>query len=205
MSDDRLRTAYAALLASREPRTRDGCVAPDALLALVQQHGDEDARLRTLDHAMSCAACGRDLALLRTVHAARPRAITRIAGFAVAASILVAAGVVLTARPRHVEPELLRGGNDVSLISPRAGALETVPVRLIWHRVPLATSYDVTILDSDGARAVPRTTTDTTVTLTLGLGASLRVGVDYTWIVTAHLPDNGERRSTASSFRVRVR
>ncbi|MEP7347858.1 MAG: hypothetical protein ABI877_21485, partial [Gemmatimonadaceae bacterium] len=197
MSDDQLRALYAKVLAQREPQSRDECIPPDALLALVDRVGPEDERLRTLDHAISCPACGRDLALLRAVYTRRPPSARRMAPYALAASILIIAGITLTARERwnRDDAERVRRGDAVLLISPKGARPNEPPLDLIWQSVPAAIAYDVTILDKNGTRVVERTTTDTSVTL--GSHSALQRDADYAWTVTAHLRDSAERKSAA--------
>ena len=68
MNDDALRRSYARHLADRGVSGRERCVPPEALLAVLERSGNDAARLATLDHVGACAACARDLDLLRAVY-----------------------------------------------------------------------------------------------------------------------------------------
>ena len=74
MSDQRLRDLYQNAVAKRSAATRADCPDADALLALTRREGSEEERLRTLDHAMSCSECMRELELLRAIEQAGTRA-----------------------------------------------------------------------------------------------------------------------------------
>ena len=124
--------------------------------------------------------------------------------FALVAVFAVMAGITLRARSRRSRETSgrLRDNLAVQLVSPAGAMPNELPLELVWHSVPTATEYDVTVLDKDSRQVVQRTTTDTT--LTLGLDSALRRDVDYAWTVTAHLPGRVEQRSGATAFRLRA-
>jgi hypothetical protein len=212
VSDDRrLVDAYEELLAARAPSSRDACPPPEALLALVERQGDEDARLATLDHTMSCASCRRDLDLLRAATAAAgekapdasgviPLPIGRRAGrraawapLAAAAGIVLVVGVGVLSRGSREAPSTLRGGAAAVLLAPPERVAGGA-VMLRWHRVADAPRYRVEVFAPSGATVAEAIVVDTTFTLPAAAFAgrpdSLR------WTVTALRPDGGELRST---------
>jgi len=73
LDDKRMRDLYDQILVTREDPGRTRCSSPEALLALVRRDGPEEERLSTLDHAMSCADCARELELLRAIEDAGAR------------------------------------------------------------------------------------------------------------------------------------
>ena len=83
LGDARLRDAYAQAVALRREQSRSACASPDALLAVVRREGREDIRLATLDHALACPDCGRELELLRSIERAGGAATHRVAQMAI--------------------------------------------------------------------------------------------------------------------------
>jgi hypothetical protein len=69
MTDEELRALYRLAIRSRTtPASRGGCPSSEAMLALVQREGDEDARLATFDHVLSCeAGCREEYERLRAI------------------------------------------------------------------------------------------------------------------------------------------
>jgi hypothetical protein len=202
MSDDQLAAIYTRIVAAREPTTRSACVSPEALRALVEQRGAEQERFRTLNHAMSCPACRRELDLLRAVRSLRPSVARRAAPYAMAASLLLVAGVAYFGRSARVaEPgDTMRSGNEVVLVTPRGSVPDTPPLSLVWRSAAGATEYEVSVVAEDGTRVVETVTRDTT--LVLAPGTPLRINVEYAWTVTAR-GSSGARQSVPSRFRLR--
>jgi hypothetical protein len=205
MNDDTLRQAYARHVAGRAPDRRDSCPSPEALLAVVERTGPEPDRLATLDHAMSCASCGRELELLRVAAAAGEGSAARTrrfiqgpARFAAAAAILVAFATIATVTLRRNDGSILRGG-DIALVSP-VGIVVQVPVLLTWRRSPDATIYEVEVLSPAGDSAFAAVTRDTS--LVLPAAATTAAG-EYVWLVRARLTDGGQATSAPRRFTLR--
>jgi hypothetical protein len=114
----RLRRLYSGRVARR--RGGEDCVTPEAILQVVRREGDEDARLATLEHVMSCAACHREYEWLsavdeagreaeRAAGASRRPWWSRSAPLALAASLVIAAGTALLVSRSGTDVE--RGGD----------------------------------------------------------------------------------------------
>jgi hypothetical protein len=209
--DPRLREAYAELIAARAPTNREACPSPDALLALVEREGNEDARLATLDHVMGCARCRADLDLLR----AATDASTQVAGgsasdemvsparrgarrwpvrpLAVAAGIVVVIGVGVISRGAGDERPQLRGGAaPLTLLGPERASDGGVLLR--WRSVTDAPRYRVEVYAPSGTTVAEGIVSDTTFLVS---SATLAGRPDtLSWMVTALRADGGEVRST---------
>ena len=212
LDDERLRDVYARAVDARRAPGRAGCADPDALLALVRREGPEPARLRTLDHAMACADCRRELELLRAIDRAGNadvgRAVEglrwrRTAAVALAASALLAVSLVPARRLMDGRDERVMRGDDagVALLVPTASATATTatPLTFTWHAVPGARRYTVELLDAEGIVALGGETSDTTLALTPP--GSLRAG-EYRWWVRAQTDDGASVRSAARPLRL---
>lgn len=209
MTDDAaLRDAYRELLAARAPRDRSACPSPEALLAVVERRGDEATRLATLDHVMGCAACRRDLDLLRTAAASAEETeageapvlrVVRGGGarhfpmrsLAVAAGLVMAVGIgVLTMRPGTRQP-LLRGDeHTVVLLAPESRPDGSALLR--WRTVPGAAAYRVEVFAPDGRTVAADTVNDSTFVL-----PAAEASPELRWMVTALHGDGHEVRSRA--------
>ena len=209
--DEDLRAAYAARLREPAPPHGPDCPEPDALLAALNGEGPEADRLRTLDHALACAACRPQLALLHAVSRgaaeARPAAARlavwrRLAPLAAAASIVVAAGVIGLGQWRQGPgDDVTRAGDaaDVTLVAPAAaGAVAAGPATFVWRAVPGALRYTLEVYAADGTVLVGIAAEDTTLATTL---AGVPAG-EHRWAVRAHMSDGSERRSEARALRV---
>jgi hypothetical protein len=100
---------------------------------------------------------------------------------ALAASLLVAIGVVLARRPAEA-PDVLRG-EAVAVRATRPAAGETVrePITFAWEPVPGASRYTVELVTADGRVAWSTETTEPRATLR---DASVLVGGgEYRWWV----------------------
>ncbi len=206
-TDDELRAWYQEAVRMRAPAPggaeRRVCPEPSALLAVVERSGDEAARLATLDHSASCAACLRELELLRAIHVAESQtarahvfARPALRGWtALAATVVVMVGgglVVARVMRDRGNAMVVRGGSSdvgVRLIPPVVSGAGT-PAALAWHPVPGAVRYAVEVLEDGGAVAFRTESSDTTVTL-----PALPHGQTYQWWVRATLADGSERRS----------
>jgi len=119
---------------------------PEAILAVVQREGPEEARLATLEHVMACAACHREYQWLTAVdeagneaegsagvRSARPswggQRLARAASLAAA----VGAAVVLSGVLRKGAERERGGASDIGLVAPAARVPSGAPIRFAWH------------------------------------------------------------------------
>ena len=196
---------YQRGTANRRDAARVGCVPPEALLAVVEQQGSEEERLASINHAMTCADCGEELELLRATRVVRDRARIPHGGFALAASLVLVAGLGYYTLARRGSPEpavdsaVMRGvTGDIQLVSP-AGDVQRVD-SLVWRSMPGVTSYVVEVRREDGTLVTRATTTDTS--FVVPDSARVAPGNDVYWTVSARLSDGSELRSAARRVRV---
>jgi len=160
--DDDLRAAYAPRLSERAAHGL-GCPSPDALLAAVRGEGPEAERLQVLDHALRCAACRPELALLQSVSGAgeRSRGVValswfrrRLAPLAIAASLLVVAGMFGVDQWRkRTGDEITRspgGEGEPALIAPGNQAETAATLTFVWHPVAGALRYTLELTGTGG-------------------------------------------------------
>ena len=205
MNEDEFVRLYQRGTANRRDAARVGCVPPEALLAVVEQQGSEEERLASINHAMTCADCGEELELLRATRVVRDRARVPHGGFALAASLVLVAGLGYYTLARRGSPEpavdsaVMRGvTGDIQLVSP-AGDVQRVD-SLVWRSMAGVTSYVVELRRDDGTLVTRATTTDTSFVLP----DSARVAPDNEvyWMVSARLSDGSELRSAVRRVRV---
>lgn len=210
MNDDDLKRAYAASLAAGRPASRQACPSPEALLALVERRGSELERLATLDHAMACEACRRDLELLRAIESAGAPSGAGRFGFsapvrAAAAVVLMIVGGAAAALLLRREPSdtPMRGGASIGLVAP-TGEVRLEDARTFtWRQVPGARGYDVEVLTAAGDSVFSGRATDTDTTLRLPDAAPFAPGREYVWSVRASMPDGTHAAAVPRRFRVR--
>ena len=217
MSDERLRELYGKAMAQGSgvsgPRAAS-CVAPEALLELVRREGSEQTRLATLDHVMACPSCRREFDLLRAVEqagvesGARQRRVRwqwqSIAPIGLAASLLLALGVVIALNRVGERPDVPRGtAGGVTLLAPAAEIAADEPVRFVWRPVRHANRYVLELLERSGGGkpVLSRETSDTALVLDPTL---LQPGAEYQWWVRAVTPA-GELASPLRPIRLRTR
>lgn len=214
-TDQRLREAYARAVEARDVSSRAACVSPEALLALARREGRERDRLATLDHAMSCAACRRELELLRAIERAGDEGVQqaverirwrRYVSIAIAASAVLAVLAVSLGPGRQLWDrdggDVARSpGSDVVLLAPATAVSMSAgaPLVFTWRPVPGARDYTLEVLTSEGMVALSRQTPDTS--LTVAPPASLAPG-EYHWTVRARGDGGAEHRSDARRLRV---
>ncbi len=201
MNDSELRLAYARRLA-RDRRAAAACPSPEALVALVEKQGSEPERLATLDHAMSCDACRRDLELLRSVDAARV-AIEGDRGaplwrWAAAAGVVLAIAGVTTLSLRGRE-SAMRGGAPL-LVTPSASIPATPSPQFVWRRTADAVDYRLELLSAAGDSIYATLTSDTA--LTLPTNVMLARGGEYIWQVHARFNDGTQAATAPLRFRI---
>ncbi|HXY29144.1 MAG TPA: hypothetical protein VEI06_00420 [Gemmatimonadaceae bacterium] len=200
MTDEDLRTLYSRLLVhpsvvkTSEPHR---CVSEDELLLLIERRGSEGERLALLDRVMSCDQCRHRFELLRSFHqAAEPRPV-RWRPIALAASILVAGGLVIGGVrlvSRNAVEEPMRGAtSDIGIVSPRETVPEASAHALVWRQAPGALRYTVSMISSDGTKLYSGTTPDTT--LTVPSSVHLPAGQTVEWWVRAEMSDGTRRES----------
>lgn len=208
MREEELRRAYARAITAERLAHRAGCPTADALLALAHRHGSEAARLATLDHAMSCESCQKELELLRAIDVAarRESGNARTTRWRIPLALALAASVMLAIGlgPGRQwfsswQGDTMRGTNDsVTLLHPASGAsVAGDSIVLTWRSVTGASRYTVELLDLEGNRVHDTGTIDTTAVVPrMGIPAG-----EYRWWVVAEL-SGGERRSEARPVRL---
>jgi hypothetical protein len=202
MRDERLRELYGKALERRRPEERSACPSPDRLLALADGRLSEGDAAAIADHAMGCAFCRADYALLRSIAQSRPDPVwSRHPYLAIAASVVLIAGVATmwrAAQPR--DGVNMRGAaSEVQLVPPVARAGE--PITLIWRSVAGSSRYTVEILDSTGTPRYGATSMDTL--LVVPDSVRLTPHVEHRWWVHAIFADGREVRSAVDTFRIR--
>ena len=204
MNDDDLVRLYRLGTTPRRP-TRDGCVSPEALLAVVERSGSEHDRTETINHAMGCADCAEELELLRSTRITREHTRIPRTGLALAASIVLVIGLgsfgVLRARSgRVIDDDITRSGaGDVQLVSPSTDA-DARGGTLTWRSVPGALGYTMELRRDDGTLITRANTSDTVFAVPDSVRATTN-DVVY-WGVIARLADGTELRSPARRIRI---
>jgi hypothetical protein len=210
--DEALKAAYAPAL--RESTTTHGpdCPPETELLLAVHGEGNEDERLRVLDHALKCPACRRELALLHAVSTgemrAAPRAIRQLSWSrwmpaALAASLMLAIGGAGVGRWRsRAGEEITRAGGAAGpvLVTPANGsAVRAGLVRFAWRPVTGVIQYTLEVDANDGTVVYSTQTRDTVFTAPI---AATAVG-ENRWLIRAKMQDGSERRSETWVVKVR--
>lgn len=210
---DPWRDAYRRLQA---PGT-DRCPDADRLAALVTGEVADDQRRDLADHAVGCRRCSQDLRDLLELHgeaapalgrgaATRGGSSRRRAGWiAVAATIVVAAGLTLVLREPAPPPVTIERGvaEEASGTVPADGAqLPAAPECFVWRAAPDGEPSWVVLYDveSNVLWRSPRTTAGEVV-ITEDVRVALERGGTYYWrVVTLRGVDR--TLSPLSSFRV---
>jgi hypothetical protein len=198
LSDEKLRALYGALAADAPETPHPD---PEHLADAALGRGSPESRLATFDHALSCAACRRELDLLQTVAQAganlrQQRFRTRLV-LATAAVVVVGIGLSIARRGSPVAEEERGGaaGDDtgrraIELVAPVGPVAPGATPSLVWRRVPGASSYKVEIVSDRAAVVVRSGTSDTML-----VWPSLPRGQTYRWRVSATQADGTVRRS----------
>ncbi|HSM07300.1 MAG TPA: hypothetical protein VK858_21915 [Longimicrobiales bacterium] len=209
MDDETLRQAYGRIIARTGSTGRRGCPEPERILGLAERTDPESIRLETLDHAMACPECRRELDLVRAVAeggelaAAPARTRFPLPRFAVAASIVLLAGGALTVwnvQLRSTLPPAFRGADAVAPASPTDEVETGVSTTFAWHPADGAVEYRVELFDDGGLVLDSAATPDTTVSIVV---PPLPSGTQLYWSVQATLRSGEAVRSPAVSLRVR--
>jgi hypothetical protein len=198
MNPEKLRAAYAGLIRRPGPG-REHCPSPEHLDALARRSGDEAERLATLNHAMACTECRRELDLLRAVERAAPGPVQRAWSprlFALAATMMLATGALLIWRATRPAGEVMRGDSPtLVLLAPADGAELVGDGALAWRPMAGAIAYEVEVLGPDDRLVLRQETADTTLAIA---PAALPGSGTYRWRVVATLSAGG---ALASPYR----
>jgi hypothetical protein len=192
----------ARRLGRTTPRAERGCPEPERLAALALGEGDDEERERWLVHVESCADCALELAAAGAAadlvdadadsrdrpSAAPPRRTGAPSRrwLALAASIALAAAVVVGVRSLREPPDTLRNsaGPDWHARPADGARLDSPPTELAWTPPEGATSARVTLFDAaftplarSGDLSAPR--------FPLPAGLALEAGKTYFWRLEA--------------------
>jgi hypothetical protein len=202
----RLQQLYAGRVAARGEGGGAGHATVEAILAVVRREGSDEARLATLEHVMSCAACHRDYEWLKAVDqagieaeggagAAARRVWWRGTPLALAASVaaVLGVGVALSGVLRSGTDRERGTGRDILLVAPGARSGTEGPLAFTWRAVPQVSRYVVEVQRVDGSVVVADTTGDTVAVVERGRLAPDSV---YRWWVR-EVTDGSEPRSSA--------
>ena len=214
VTDEALRTAYQQALDARRAVTRERCVAPEAMLALLRREGPEEHRLEVLDHVVSCGACSSELELLRSIELAgagsgapakpaAPRIARRIA---IPLALAVAVLLVITVRRALPPPgpDVERGtSSGVTLLEPPEEIAAGTSPTFAWKPVAGAQGYEIEVLDEKGA--VVWSTKTSSPSATLSDPGVLEAGKTYRWWVRAAIASGIQRASATRTLRIRTR
>ena len=203
------------MLDARRVSGRDTCVAPEAMLALLRREGAEEQRLEALDHVMGCGACRSEFELLRaieeagaeTTERARPAFLRSLPRFAVPLALAASLILVVTVGQRLRSPQgadVERGTADgVTLLGPPPEIAAGTSPTFAWKPVPGAQSYELEVLDEQGALVWGAKTSETSVTLSDP--RLLPPGKSYRWWVRTTTTSGNQRASALRSLRIRMK
>jgi hypothetical protein len=180
----------ARVAAGQRPPPATGCPDPDRLLALAEGTLAQADRLPLLDHLSQCAACRRELEMLRMVGVQPAQRGTSRLGWwrpvaiAAVATLAVGLGVRQWMRVGMPDDTVLRGPESTAPgVVPDTLAL---PLLIHWNALPEAVTYDVELLETDG---VPRFTASVADTLVAVPDSSTTAGRTYDLTVSARRID----------------
>jgi hypothetical protein len=199
MNDHDLQHLYERLGARPDP-DRAHCLSPEEVMRLAAAEAAESERLAWLEHVSTCPDCRAELDFARAVaeagNALQRRPIPA-RWLRLAAALVVLAGGVALWRSVVTPEDPMRGGEErVTLVAPIGTVAPPAAERLVWRAVSGAT-FEIEVLDGNGAVAFRATTEDTTTLLPV---TALQRGIEYRWRVTAVLADGSRRRSAAESL-----
>ena len=217
MNDQRLRDLYQSAVSARTASSRAGCPDADTLLALARREGAEEVRMRTLDHAMTCGECMRELELLRAIEKAGARmsgarpvvrrdsvlSWRRAVPLALAASVLLAVSLVVGRdRAGDGTREAMRGADGAIVVHtpPDVELAARDSLVLAWQPVAGATRFVVEVLDADGRAVIAEASSDT-IHVLRGLDR-LTIGREYRWWVRTSGGGGAQRASALFPLRV---
>jgi hypothetical protein len=202
-STQELREAYQRSLRLRDVPDRTSCPDPEAILAVVEGRSPEDARLETLDHAMQCLGCRRELDLLRALRGATPSEGTRRAPWLAAAAsvvLLLGVGYGLSRMGEDGGPVMRGAESALELLAPGEQAVPPGDIHFIWSSLPGAFEYVIEIMDGEGRTLLTRALPDTALVLDAEQLPSWN-GL-LLWWVRARLQDGNERASETRALEI---
>lgn len=204
MDDERLRALYAGAMA-RMPSPDDATpVSLEAMMDVLERHGSESERSRTLRQILRDPRARDEFELLRAVHrAGEPKRWSWKVALAwrVAAGVAIMVGTAWLFTLTHDPAEPMRGGDSLFLtVQPSDGAELAAPPMFVWQRVPDAVDYRLEVVDSAGSVVFEERVTDTSSTGPMQ--GELRLGQEYRWSVTATTKDARSLRSATHGFRL---
>jgi len=166
---------------------------------------DETQRDRVEGHLADCGECRREV--LAASHLLRSHSVKRL--WYVGPPVLVGSVLIamLLTNPRAateaMEPLIGHGGRGAQLeaTSPEDGALVDIrDVVLTWSSDLPATSFDVTIVDSQDRAAWEVSVSEPRVVVPAG---RLKAGRTYAWRITARFEDGESAQTESRTFVVR--
>jgi hypothetical protein len=206
MTEARLRSLYARAALERAPVDREGCPAPEELLALADGSlADHVSREPLVDHLTVCPACRRDYDVLRVMEeAATPRRVGRSVALALAASIALLVGATFLWRGSSVTegPGPLRGGEKrpVDLVAPVGTLSAGKRVEFVWRSRADRPAYELELLGPDGRVLFARRTADTSIVLPDSVHLA---GADYQWTLRARGAEGTQSAAAFGRFAIR--
>ncbi len=189
MNDPRLSALYAEALARRADGAGAACPSPEQIVALAERTLPEAERLRLFDHVMSCKECRREYALCdAAVSTGRP--LRKRIIWALAATLVLAAGVTLARRLSFDDGRLRGGGSEVILVSPAEAAAFPSAATFVWRSTSAGAEYSFELLDPKGDPVYRTLTSDTMAVLPDSV--RLTPATSYRWWIRSRLPDGTE-------------
>ena len=216
MTDSALESQYRAATASC-PGGGRGCPDADELVALAQGTLEAERYGQVLDRVVACSVCGDGLRLAlesgdwarqlaadlaaaqkpATVHVLPRRAAPRLPAFALAASVLLAAGLAFTVG-RAPPIDVQRGASVAAVLPLDRAVLAQPPAALSWDCAAPAAAV-VEVLDAAGELRWSGSTATCTLELPAATRAALGPGA-WLWQVR----DAGGRAVLAGPFGFRI-
>jgi anti-sigma factor RsiW len=185
-------------------RMDDGHLDANEVAAYVDRTLPQADRARVDAHLADCDDCRGEVVAVRRLVAGTPRwRRWSVMGALAAAAVLVL--VMWPSRPNQPVPEgpVVRGGEHTAtaVVPVAPAAVATLPLSFVWHAVPSATSYRLSLTSADGALLWSAATSDTSIALPDSV--SLAAGGTYYYYVDALLADGTSGTSGVRAVRVR--
>ncbi|HEU5219681.1 MAG TPA: hypothetical protein VFU23_13560 [Gemmatimonadales bacterium] len=202
MIEKNLQERYRQGLEARTAEGRAGCVTTEEMIALAERSLPEAARLRLLDHVMSCSRCHAEFVLADSLAETQRRRRNWLPYLAAAAVLVIAAGATLLRTSSPSPGSEPTRGDESLLIQFEPGAEIGVGSerRFTWGTAGPGAEYRLELWDSGGVALYHASTTDTSAILPDSV--SLRPGARYSWWVRAALPDGRQAASPIRRLRV---
>jgi len=189
MTDEALQKQFQTQV--RRPASRVACPAPERLLAGAEAGGAEAVRLEVLDHVATCLDCRAEYEVARTLMLAAmaPTARRRWLPYAVAASAVLAAGLLATWQSRGTTAPVLRG--DPGAMALWGAEINDSAIQFAWRPAADSRRYTLEVITDVGDVVFSTQTSDTVIVVP---STSLRSGA-LTWSVLAEREDGTGQRS----------